>query len=106
VSATLAVGYGERNEHCVSCYLPTNYGEGTVELEVLEVREKSNEIQDLLARALGLSEDKESKRWREVSEIPLDVWHKTGYLEIVNSEFLEVRECGKIIEYANRVVWG
>jgi len=34
-----------------------------VELEVLEVREESDEIQDLSARARGLPEGKESKGW-------------------------------------------
>jgi len=34
-----------------------------VKLEILEVREESDEIQDLSARATGLSEGKESKCW-------------------------------------------
>jgi len=34
-----------------------------VKLEVLEVGEESDEIQDLSARATGISEGKESKCW-------------------------------------------
>ena len=71
-----------------------------MELEVLEVREESNEVQDLSARALGFFEGKESECWREVSEAPSNVWHKAGYLEVVNSKFLEVRECGKVRQSA------
>jgi hypothetical protein len=67
-----------------------------VELEVLEVREESNEVQDLSTRALRFFEGKESKCRREVSEVPLDAWHKAGYLEIVYSKLLEVRERRKV----------
>jgi hypothetical protein len=63
--------------------------DGVVELEVLEVREESNEVQDLSTRALRFFEGKESKCRREVSEVPLDAWHKAGYLEIVYSKLLE-----------------
>ena len=70
-------------------------------LEMLEVREESDEVQDLSARTPGLSEGKESKGRREVSEALSNVWHETGHLEIVYPKFLEVRECGKVAEGAS-----
>jgi len=68
-----------------------------VKLEVLEVREEADEIQDLSARPTWLPKGEESKCWREVTEAPSDVWPKAGYLKIVYSELLEVRESGKVI---------
>ena len=67
-----------------------------MELEVLEVREEPDEVQDLSTRALRLFEGKESKCRREVSEAPLDAWHKAEYLETVYSKLLEVRERRKV----------
>jgi hypothetical protein len=83
------------------CALPFLYGNRVGELEVLEIREEPNEIQNLPARAAGTSESKESKSWCEVSKVPLNVWHKAGYLEIVYSKFLEVCECGKVMQGAS-----
>jgi len=71
-----------------------------LKLEILEVREKSNEVQDLSARAPGISEGKELKGRREMSEAPLNPRHETGHLEIIYSKFPEVRECGKAVEGA------
>jgi len=70
-------GDGERDERCVGRTPLSICGETIVELEVLEVREESDEIQDLSARACGLSEGEESKGWREVSEALLNVWHES-----------------------------
>ena len=67
-----------------------------MELEVLEVREETDEIQDLSGRALGLLEGKEPERWREMAKASSNVWHELGYLDIIYSEFLEVCECGKV----------
>ena len=72
----------------------------------MKVREESDEIQDLSARALGFVEGKESERWREVSEALLNVWHKAVYLEIVYSEFLEIRECGEVRQGAPVELFG
>ena len=58
--------------------------------------EEPDEIQDLSGRAAGFFEGKESKRWCEVSEAPLNLWHKSGYLQIVDSKILEIRKCGKV----------
>jgi len=33
-----------------------------------------------------------------VSEALSDVWHKTGYLEIVDSKFLDVCECREVAQ--------
>ena len=99
-------GYGEGNEVCVCRALLFIHGDGVVELEVLEVREESNEIQDLSARALRFLEGKESKCWREVSEALLDVRHKASYLEMVYSKFLEVRERGKVRQGAPFELFG
>ena len=67
-----------------------------MKLEILEVREESDEIQDLPARANGLFEGEESKGWREVPEALSDGWHKAGYFEKIYSEVLEVRKRGKV----------
>jgi len=69
-----------------------------VEFQVLEVREETDEIQDLAARPFWLFESEESKRRREVSETPSNVRHEGGHMEIVYSEFLEVRKCGKVTQ--------
>ena len=68
--------------------------------EILELREESDEIQDLSTRANGLFEGEESKSWREVLEALSDGWHESGYFEKVYSEVLEVRECGKVTQCA------
>jgi hypothetical protein len=99
-------GYGEGNKVCVCRALPFIHGDGVVEFEVLEVREESNEIQDLSARTLRFLEGKESKCWREVSEALLDVRHKAGYLEMVYSKLLEVRERGKVRQGAPLELFG
>ena len=91
-------GCGEWNERCVSCALLFILEMAVVELEVLEVREETDEIQDLSARALGLFEGKEPERWREMPKAPSNVWHESVYFEIVYSEILEVRECGKVTQ--------
>ena len=67
-----------------------------MEFEVLEVREEPDEVQNLSTRALRFFEGKDPKCRREVSEAPLDTWHKAGYLEIVYSKLLEVRERRKV----------
>jgi len=71
-----------------------------VKLEILEVREESDEVQDLSARAPGISEGEESKGRREASEAPSNPRHETGHLEIIYSKFPEVCECGKAVEGA------
>ena len=71
-----------------------------MKLEILEVREESNEVQDLSARAPGISEGEELKGRREASEAPSNPRHETGHLEIIYSKFPEVRECGKAVEGA------
>ena len=91
-------GCGERDERRVSRALLFILGVVVVELEVLEVREETNEIQDLLARALGLFEGKEPERRREMSKAPSNVWHESEYLEMIYSKILEVRECGKVTQ--------
>ena len=63
-----------------------------MELEVLEIRENTV----FVGRALGLFEGKKLERWREVPKALPNVWHELGYLEIIYSKFLEVRECGKV----------
>jgi len=55
--------YGDGDERCISCALLFVLGDGVVELEILEVREETDEIQDLSTRAPGLFEGKKSKRW-------------------------------------------
>ena len=58
--------YGEGNECRVSCgllFIQAFQWDVVVELEVLKVRQESNEIQDLSARSSGLFEGKESKCW-------------------------------------------
>jgi len=89
------MGCGEGDKRCVSCVLLFNRGVVAVKPEMLEIREVSDEVQDLSTRTAGLSEGKESQGWREVSEAPLNAWHETGHLEIVYPKFLGVRECGK-----------
>ena len=72
-----------------------------MELEVLKIWEESDEIQYLPGRACGFLECKESKGRRKVSETLLDVRHEAGYLEMVYSELLEVRECAKVTQGAS-----
>ena len=91
-------GYGKRDECRISCTLLFILGEGIVKLEILEVWEEADEVQNLSARPAWLPKGEEPKCWREVIEAPLDVWHKAGYFEIVYSEFLEVRERGKVTQ--------
>ena len=91
-------GYGEGNESCIGCTLLFILGVRIVKLEILEVWEETDEMQDLSARASWLREGEEPKCGREVAETLLNVWHKAGYLEIVYSELLEVRECRKVTE--------
>ena len=66
-----------------------------MKLEILEVREESDEIQyptgSLRAR---------NRRVGEVPKTLSDGWHKAGYFEKVYSEVLEVRECGKVTQCA------
>ena len=71
-----------------------------MELEVLEVREETDEIQDLSGRALGFLEGKGSEGGREMAETLLNPRHKLGYLKVIYSKFLEVRECGKVTQGA------
>ena len=66
----------------------------------MEIWKESNEIQDLLGRAIGFSESKELKSWCEVSKEPLNVWHEVGHLEIIYSKLPEVRECRKVTQGA------
>ena len=97
-------GHGERNEFRVCRAVFSFFGgiapEIVAELEVLEVWEESNEIQDLTARSLGFMENKESKRRPKVSEALLNVSDKSGKLQVIYSEFLEVRERGKVMDGA------
>jgi hypothetical protein len=99
-------GYGERNERCVGGALLLIPGDGVVEFKVLEVREESDEIQDLPARAPGLFEGKESECGREVSKALLNIRHKAGYLEMVYSELLEVCERGEVRQGAPIELFG
>ena len=78
--------------------LPGSSSEVTIELEDLEVREESDEIQDLAGRAFRFLESKKSKGGRKVSKTLFSVRHEAGCLKIVYSELLEVRECGKVME--------
>ena len=64
----------------------------------MEIREESNEVQDLPARTFGFLEGKESEGRCEVSKVLPDVWHEAGYLEMIYPKLLEVCECGKITE--------
>jgi len=56
-------GYGQGDECCVYCALLFVREADVVKLEILEVREESDEVQDLSARAPGISEGEESKGW-------------------------------------------
>ena len=89
---------GRRDERCVSCALLFTDGKVVLKLEVLEVREKADEIQDFSTRTFGLFEREESKSGRKVSKVPLNVGHEAGYLKVIYSEFLEVCECGKVTQ--------
>jgi len=91
-------GYGERNEVHISRAIPSLERGILAELEVLEIREESDEIQDLPRGASWFPESEESKSRREVSKVPLDVRHEAGYLEVVYSEVPEVFECGKVTQ--------
>jgi hypothetical protein len=93
-------GDGEGNKFCVSSALSCIFWGGIANFEVLEIWEESDEIQDLPAGTPGLSESKESKSWREVSEALLNVRHEAGYLKIIYPKLLEVRECGEVTQRA------
>jgi hypothetical protein len=64
----------------------------------LEVREETNQKQDLPASTFGFHEGEESKSGCEVSKIMLYVWHEAVYLEIIYPKFPEVRECRKVTD--------
>lgn len=64
----------------------------------MEVREKSNKVQDLPARAFRVPQSEEPKSGGEMSEVPFDIRHEAGYLEIIYPELLKVRECGEVTE--------
>jgi len=99
-------GYREGYKRCVSRILLFTVGEGVVKPEVLEIWEESDEIQDLSTRAGGRLEGKEPKRWRKVPKALLNDWHKAGYLEVVYSEFLEIRKCRKMTQCTPSEVFG
>ena len=99
-------GYGGWNKVCVSCALLFLRGRGITDFEVLEIREEPDEVQDLPARTSRTPESKESKCRRELSEALLNVWHETGYLEIVYPKLLEVRECRKATQRASVKAFG
>ena len=92
-------GDGERDERHVTHARPFVLGE-VMKFEVLEVRKKANEIQDLLIRASGFFESKKLKCRREVSKALLNDRHKPGHIETVYSELLEVRKRGEVTHRA------
>ena len=91
-------GYGGGNERRIGCVLLLVDGEGEVELEVLEVREESDEVQYLSGRAIWFFEGKEFERRREVPEALFNDWHKSGHFEVVYPKFLQIRKCGKVVQ--------
>ena len=64
----------------------------------MEIREESDEIQDLPWSAFRIHEREGSKGWCQVPKPLLNVRHEAGYLQIVYSELLEVCECGKVMQ--------
>jgi hypothetical protein len=95
---SLQRGCGGWDERCVSCALLFTDGKVVLKLEVLEVREKTDEIQELSTRAFGLFKGKELKSGWQVSKVPLNVGHEAGYLKVIYPEFLEVCEGGKVTQ--------
>ena len=93
---SLQWGDGERDECCITRVLLFILWVEVAKFEVLEVWEKPNEIQDLSAGASGLLKSKKSKHWREVPEALLNGRHEAGHIEMVYSEFLEVRKGGEV----------
>ena len=89
---------GEWNEVCARPVLLFLHRESVAELEVLEIWEESDKIEDLPARPSGFPESKESEARHEVPKELLNVWHETWYIEVVYSELLDVRKCGKIAQ--------
>ena len=97
-------GHGEGNElrvcRAVLFFLGGIAPEIVTELEVLEVWEEPDEIQNMPARSLGFMESEESERWSQASEALPNIFDESGYVEVIYSEFLEVRERGKVTEGA------
>ena len=93
-------GYGEGNKRRIIFALLFLLFKIIIEFEVLEVRKESNEIQDLSARALGISKGEEPKGWREVSKVLSNVWHIAVYLEGIYPKLLEVRKGRKVTQGA------
>ena len=71
---------------------------GAGNLEVSEFREVPDKIQDLTTRTFRLFESEEPESLCEVSKVPLNVRHETGYVETIHPELLEVRECREVTE--------
>ena len=81
-------GCGEGNERWINCALLFGLVAVVVKFEVLKARKESDEIQDLTAGAIGVTEGKESKSWGEMSEPLSNVRHEVGYLKVIDSELL------------------
>ena len=96
----------EGNERCVGYIFFRIQEKMVVKLEVLEVRKEPNEIHDLPGGAAWSSEGKEPKCRRKVSEALPKIWHETGYLETIYSEFLEVLERGKVTQIVSAEPFG
>ena len=94
---SLQWGDGERGRCGISCVLHFVLAV-RVKFEVLEIREKPDEIQDLTARAFGILESEKSKRRREVSEALLNGRHEAGHVKVVYSQLLEVRKSGEVTQ--------
>ena len=99
-------GCGEGNEGRIIRSLSLNPWEAVMKLEILEIREESNEVQDLSGGAVWLLEGKESESWGEVSEALANAGHKFRYLKVIYPEFLEVCESGKVTQGASTETFG
>ena len=66
--------------------------------EVLEIWKEPDEVQDLPGSAYGVGEEEGLNSQRKVPEVLLDVWHKSGYVEIVYSERPDVPQRGKVTQ--------
>ena len=64
----------------------------------MEVREESDKIQYLAARAPGIFKSEESESRCKVPKVPVDVRDEAGYLKTIYPELLEVGEGGEVTE--------
>ena len=80
-----------RNERQIVHRSPQRIRTIVGEFEILQVLEKSGEVDDLSTGSLGASQYERSDSWQEVSKVSLNLRHEFGNLQVL---YLEVMDIG------------